>query len=335
AFVKTPRSLALFVGAFLLACLKMGQEGLVGKITGSLVWQNQGIMRLHGTTPLYTHPNSFAGMAMGTLPFSYFLWPAVGVFPKIALLTLVVFSVNIIVFSGSRTAYVALVGLGILLLWQTKRRALFLFVGAVILAVGLMRVPQEYIDRFRSIFTLEEAEGDSSGRRLEILADAWKIFLDHPFGVGIRAFPKVRREVFGRIQDTHNLYLEILTNLGIHGFIVVALFFYKMIRTLLDLKARLSTQIGALQKSAGKGRASGETDVERHLSDLRLLLAVSNAVLMYVAIRLILGFFGMDLYEIYWWLACGTTISIFNMNRVAERKTAACLEAGRKAKENG
>ena len=59
AFVTSPSRLMFFVAAFMFSCLKMGQEGLLGNITGSLIWQNQEIMRLHGSTPNYEHPNSF------------------------------------------------------------------------------------------------------------------------------------------------------------------------------------------------------------------------------------------------------------------------------------
>jgi len=76
-FIRTPWALKLVIGAFLLAMLKLGQEGFVGWWTGGLVWQNQGIMRLHGSTPLYAHPNSFSGMAVGCLPFIYYLYPVV------------------------------------------------------------------------------------------------------------------------------------------------------------------------------------------------------------------------------------------------------------------
>src|SRR5262249_40503640 len=75
AFVKSPRELRWFLAAFLLACFKMGEEGFLGSVTGSMMWENQGVMRLHGTTLMYAHPNSLAGMALGTLPFIFYLYP--------------------------------------------------------------------------------------------------------------------------------------------------------------------------------------------------------------------------------------------------------------------
>jgi len=36
-FIKSPRHMKFFLAAFMLACLKMGEEGFVGKITGSML----------------------------------------------------------------------------------------------------------------------------------------------------------------------------------------------------------------------------------------------------------------------------------------------------------
>ena len=51
--------LRVIIAFMLLAWLKMGIEGFLGWYTGSLVWENQGIPRLHGSTSMYGHPNAF------------------------------------------------------------------------------------------------------------------------------------------------------------------------------------------------------------------------------------------------------------------------------------
>ena len=81
-------------------------------------------------------------------------------------------------------------------------------------------IPSGYIERAETIFTQKDKEGNSTGTRKEILRDAWTVFLDNPLGVGVGAFPAVRQQRFGRTQDTHILYLEIGTNLGIQGLII-------------------------------------------------------------------------------------------------------------------
>jgi hypothetical protein len=44
--------------------------------------------------------------------------------------------------------------------------------------------------------------------------------------------------------------------------------------------------------------------------DKTLLINLCKAIIGFVLMRLLLGLFGMDLYEIYWWVALGLILSI-------------------------
>jgi O-antigen ligase len=335
AFVKSPRHLKYFLGAFLLACMKLGQEGFVGKITGSMIWENQGVMRLHGVTPIYFHPNSFSGNALGTVPFIYSLWPISNWFVKTAFLFQLVFALNIIVFTGSRTGYVGFLILLIFALYKSKVKKKFLLYGIVFSLISFSLIPQQYVERFETIFTQQDKEGRSIETRRQIFEDAWQIFLSHPFGIGVAAFPAMRRDTFGRTQDTHNIYLEVATNLGIQGFVIFFLLVYKMLKTINTVKNNITVQIEWLKEKLLKGDVAGDAQLEigGHLKDLRLMEATCSAVYLFVILRLGLGLFGMDLYEIYWWFAFGLSIAIFNMNKVAKSKTKGFLDATPKIAE--
>lgn len=323
AFVTTPSRLGWFIGAFLFACLKMGQEGFLGTITGSLIWENQGIPRLHGSTPNYTHPNSFSGMALGCLPFVLYFYRIVPWYLRLVLLIQLVFMLNIILFTGSRTGYVALIiGIGFLAWKAENRKRAFL----VLLIAGFAAVPfipQDYIGRARSVFTQEEVEGRSIEARKEILEDAVRIFVDNPLGVGVHAFPMVRQDRFGRSQDTHNLYLEVATNLGIQGLIVFSGFVLALLRILSRLAVSIDRQIKLVEQVLSRPPPASENIncLRGHLRDLQVMRATCRAVYVFLIIRLGLGLFGMDLYEIYWWFALGTTVAIWNVNVVARRRT--------------
>jgi O-antigen ligase len=321
AFVKGPRELRWFLGAFLFACLKMGQEGFVGQLTGSLVWQNQGVMRLHGSTPSYGHPNSFSGMAVGTFPFIYYLFPAASRRWKVVLITLAVFSATVVLFTGSRTGYIGWFGFLAFVLYKAKHK--FRAVAAVLLvaAIGLPFVPADYAERFNSIFTGVDKEGQSTTTRLEILHDAWRIFLDHPLGVGVGAFPAVREKTFGRTQDTHNLYLEVATNLGIQGLGIFLLFVVAQLLLLSRLATSFDQQVTMIEATGPPDQPERAAHRRRHLSDLRLMRQAAHAVQAFLVVRLVLGLFGMDLYEIYWWFAMGLAIALYKMERVAREKT--------------
>ncbi len=295
SFVRSPKGLILFIGAFMLACLKMGQEGLIGQLTGSLVWQNQGVMRLHGSTPNYLHPNSFTGMALGTIPFILYLFPIVPKWLKAVLAVQFLLSCNIILHTGSRTGYVAFFIMIFIWFIKSMKKMLIGISIIILLIIGYQFVDEQYVARFNTILTGQEIEGNSIGARWQILEDAIIIFCEHPFGVGVSAFPAIRNEKFGRIQDTHNLYLEVATNLGIQGFVIFLVFIWRIFRLLNNL---------VYVKNKNK--------IQKRESDIQG--AIVNSVFLFMSIRLCLGLFGMDLYEIYWWFVLGLTIALFNMN---------------------
>jgi len=306
SFVRSPIQMKYFIATFLLACLKMGVEGYLGRVSGALIWENQGIMRLHGSTPLYSHPNSFAGMALGTLPFVYFLWPFCNRYLKAVLLVIAALSLHIVLYTGSRTGYVGVMAFLVYVFYISKQKKKFIGYILLALALTIPMIPTDYRDRFSSIFTQKEKEGKSADARIEILKDAWQIFQENPLGVGVAAFPKVRMERFGRIQDTHNLYLEIATNLGIQGIVIVSLLIMKLISILKIIKTETDKLILML-------RESDTITNNKLISDLTFIGAMSLATTSFIVIRLALGLFGMDLYEIYWWFAIGITFSLYSM----------------------
>jgi O-antigen ligase len=313
--VQSPRTLLWFLLAFLFACLYVTQESVQGLISGGLYWMNQGVMRLHGSVTMYQHPNSLAGLAMGVVPFVVFLFPVVkSKIIRLGLLTVLSTALICVVYSGSRTAYVAIIAF--LLFWWavSPRKIRFIMIGILVFIVANPVIPQQYKERFKSIGG-QEAEGNSKGSRIVILKDAWAIFLSNPGGVGLASFPAVRAQRFGRRQDTHNLYLEVATNLGVQGLVAFFIFIYLLFRgnyRSYKYFRRWFDQFNPYLRHSGLSPPVRRA-VHGFQYDMRLLMAVVKAVAGFVFVRLMLGFFGMDMYEIYWWFALGLTVALSNM----------------------
>ncbi len=308
AFVRTPWALKMVVGAFLLAMLKLGQEGFWGWWTGGLVWQNQGIMRLHGSVDIYGHPNSFSGMAVGCLPFIYYLYQVVARRWKCVLLILLSFCAIIIIYTGSRTGYVATLGLGMLFFLKSKgrERKRYVLLALVICLGAALYAPKEYVGRFDSIFTGKEKEGASAETRIQIIRDAVAVYANNPLGVGVGAFPIIRKQMFGRSQDTHNLYLELLTNMGPLGVVAFFVLVRRILRTNAEIQQQLSKKVEA---------------------EYKYVLAISKAIVAFIYARLFLGLFGMDTYEIYWWFATGMTVAVWSINQKSLNDSSCPIES--------
>lgn len=298
AIIDNIHKLAFLLLCYFLAALKSGQEGLLGWLTGNMVWESQGIPRLHGSIDMYGHPNSFSGFAVCLLPFIYNFYPLANKYLKFGLIFLGICAAIIILFTGSRTGYIATVAFILYVLLTTMRKSFlkFLFVMLPVILISINFLPDEYKGRFESIFTQEDKEGGSTNARKQILFDAVDVFLEHPMGVGLAAFPKVRGEMFGRTQDTHNLYMQVLTNTGFIGLGLFLTFVITMIRCNQRILRSLE---------------------HNTTFEARFLSALAASVIGYLYARLFLGLFGMDMYEIYWWLALGlTTASFYLANKL-------------------
>jgi len=324
SLVTTPTRLRWYLGAYLASFLKMAQEGVLGLFTGGLVWENQGTPRLHGSTPNYTHPNSFAGTQLITLPFIRYLVPlATNKWVRRLLIAQGVGAFVVVVTTGSRTGYVGL-AVWLFFLWLQSQSRFKAFAFAIIAALAILPfIPEGYTNRFETIFTQKDAEGASIDMRKEILRDAAGVLGDHPLGVGVGAFSLVRQETFNRTQATHNLYLEVACDMGLQGLIVFTGFVMAMLLSARSMSMQADAQLARLPAApAGPAWTAGHLQqLSAHRADLQLIRATALSVMSMLVIRLGLGLFGHDFYEVYWWFAAGLLIALHNMLGIATQRT--------------
>jgi O-antigen ligase len=324
--VRSPRQLLGLVATFVFALFWIYQEAVHGLITGSLVWRSQGVSRLHGGVTLYRHPNGLSMAGCMSVPFLFYAWPVFRrIFPlNLGLIVTTVLSGLCILYSGSRGGYVGL--LALVPFWildgPNKRRKLLIALVAAAVIVPL--VPQQYVARFESI-TGEEIQGRSREARIQILYDAWDVFKAHPMGVGIGNFTIVRKHMFGRDQDTHNLYAQVATNLGIQGLVVFIVFIVAMF-------ASLQGSLHRLQRTARMARKILKGDEDGTFArgfvgwkfEYDVVYATTKAVKMMLFFMLVNGLVSHSLYHIIWWLLAGVALSIGGISMQMEKAVYRC-----------
>lgn len=325
--IRTPGRLRVFMFTFLFSVFWIYQESVRGLISGSLVWRNQGILRLHGAVDYYGHPNGLSLIAVTCLPFIIYLFGVVrGKLMRLAMLGTAGMACVCIIFTGSRAGYVGTIAIAVFWLFYSKQRLKMALVGvaAALLVVAVM--PEQYRERFASIGG-EEAEGHSKDKRLEIMQDAWVIFLENPMGVGVNSFMTVRMARFGRYQDTHNLYLQALTHIGVQGTLV----FLYFLAALYVAFARAVKRLERLQAALKRLVVVTDTDrrtralLGRTVRDADYVAAVARAGRLYLIMLMINGIFAHTLYLICWWFAAGLAIVVSAMTgemEAAGRKVA-------------
>ncbi len=309
AFIKTPRDLSFFLTSTFFSFFKIGQEAFLGKITGSMVWENQGVMRLYGAVgTMFGHPNSLSGKTVSLLPYLWYLTGVVKKYWLVLFLVQVVFSINIIIFTGSRTGYIATSIFLLILFLSTKRKLGMLAFILVIVVSIIVFAPAQYKMRFESSFTGQEVEGRSTEKRIGLLKDSIYVFLEQPYGVGMGCFKVIQAKSGRNAQETHNLYTQILSEIGIQGFLA---FFYLVLtisKSLLSTRKKTRALIDEINS-----QHHGNVCLGNVIANLKLIEAVCISTLVMIFVRMCLGVFGHDLYEIYWWIAAGLALSLSNI----------------------
>jgi O-antigen ligase len=324
-YVASPFTLRVYLFTTLLAFLKVGQEAFLGKVTGSMVWENQGVPRLHGTSnTMFGDPNALSGKSVSTLPFMWYLYPtSPAMWVRLLLLAQLVFSINIIVFTASRTGYLTFIAAAFLIVLFSEGKKLRLIL--LLLLVGgaaLAFVPEAYQDRFLSAFSGKEKEGRSAETRKALLADAVQTFTEHPLGVGPKGFRVMQAQAGRNVQDTHNLYLELLVETGIQGFLFFALFVRAILASAIRARKRFGEILKLLQGHLSTAGPAERALIATEIRNSQLFAATASAVVVFLLVRLLLGLFGHDLFEIYWYITAGLTMALNNLLQIASRRCA-------------
>jgi O-antigen ligase len=165
-------------------------------------------------------PNNFAVAIMGGLPFVFISFLRKKGIYKLLMLGLLVFLIVGIVLSYSRSGVVALLVVFFGILWLERRRPLVWIIIIATLTIGLILVPPNFI--YRMLLTVASAQDDSISIRLDLWQAAWKFFTQYPItGIGIGQFIALETRITHHMEPlvVHNMYLEVLAELGIVGFI--------------------------------------------------------------------------------------------------------------------
>lgn len=111
---------------------------------------------------------------------------------------------------------------------RSGSKILFTVVATILLANAAVLIPQSVFDRVNSTFRGEEkeisADADldaSTEARLLFWAIAWDNFKVRPTGLGTGTFPTLVEPYWKRPMNAHNIYLQILTEYGIQGFVAL------------------------------------------------------------------------------------------------------------------
>ena len=271
--------------------LKLIITGLVGStalyMLHSLIeFQNgkhvyrMGIARMIGVDSTFNDPNSFAAVILYSLPF---LVPF-GAFHKnfkgkMAVAIYFLLAVSCVLLTGSRTGLIGLFGYLGMMAWLSKHRMRFIILGCLASPFAWYALPTELQIRFFSLIDPSVGQvgaKDSADSRWMFFEQSYQLFADRPlFGYGPGSFPLAS----GTGAEVHSLYGQLLGEFGTIGIICFLLIISAFI-----LNQREVIRLRPIQTE----------------SENTILLLISNAICVSVALHLVLGFGGHNLYRHTW-----------------------------------
>jgi O-antigen ligase len=218
--LSSPRLLRRFTWLIVVAMGYIAARGWFDYASGTNLLQGE---RLQGAVPgLMGNPNDLAMNMVTFLPFAAFAALTPGkTLGRLFAAGVTLLMLGTILFAKSRGGFLALAVTGVLIVIQSGRLRPGLTAAILVCALAVPPLmPQSVWTRVSSIINPEDDDTGSRGARVTLLQDGWNAFLEHPFtGVGAGQFqnynPPDRQELW---RETHNVELQVLSELGLVGF---------------------------------------------------------------------------------------------------------------------
>ncbi len=296
--VDTPNRLRWFVSIFLSLQVFRVIEPLYLHLTtgfmGSATHLGGGEFadRLSGAPADVINPNGLGFVIATTTVFAYFmLWQSERKFLKLIYLGLLPMMLYALVLSMSRGGFIALLVGGVLIFRQSQNKFLLIAIAATI-AVGTWSIMSDVQrERYTSLVKSDTRQSYTVEGRFRGMSDEFKLGLNRPiFGHGLGTTPEAKFNIAGgQVRGAHNLYAELLIEIGIVGMILFLTFLWRVYGVV-----RNNLQINRL-----RGDREGNSEYFTRLN--RALFVV---FWMYVVFSV--NYFGLS--QDYWYIFCGICV---------------------------
>ena len=268
--VRDERNLRLLVLLFLAATALYMSHSIVEFINGKYQWR-MGIRRMIGVDATFSDPNAFASTLLYTLPITLPFWSErPRRIPKFVLIGYSLAVVGCILMTGSRAGFMGL-GLfcGIVLVMNSKRKGQTILLGSFGALAGFavlsVVLPGELQDRYLTLVDSSRGPENarvSAGGRMDGFLAGIQVWQESPLlGWGPGSFPYST----GRGGHAHNVYGQVLSEMGSLGGLAFLLLIYCFITNWRESRSRRIKELA--WQSRHPGFCCRRVSVHRHHRD--------------------------------------------------------------------
>lgn len=237
--------LLVFVGCQVFRILEPLYMNLTSGYWGSSTYLGGGefASRLGGSPADVINPNELGFVIVTAIPFlHYFLMPK-GFWVKLIYLFLLSLMLYALILTMSRGAFLALLVVGWFIFKESKRKIILVAFICVGLTAAMFVMTDTQRERYLSLVSSDTRQSATAEGRLTGMVSELTLALERPiFGFGLGTTAEAKFNTRGRSKASHNMYAEILIEVGIVGF-----FFFA--RFILAIRSQLSKELKKAKES--------------------------------------------------------------------------------------
>ncbi len=233
--VDSKRRLVLFLWVFVGCQIIRILEPLYLNITegywGSATYTGGGefAQRLSGAPSDVINPNELGFVIATTAPFLHYLLFTGRWYAKLLYLILVPCLLYALILTMSRGAFLALLVIGWMIFKESSHKFFLILIAIGIGVAGWSIMDPVQKDRYMSLVSSDTAGAATAQGRIGGIMKEFKLGLKRPvFGHGVGTTPEVKFNTTGSEQASHNMYGELLIEIGVIGFVLFLRFIVKI-----------------------------------------------------------------------------------------------------------
>jgi len=261
--VDSNRRLKIFLTVFLACQVFRVLEPLFLHVTegywGSRTHLGHGefSQRLAGAPSDVINPNELGFVIVTAVPFLHYLLWSSGFKAKLLYLLLMPPLLYALILTQSRGALLALFVVAFFVFKESRRKFSLIVVAVLVGFAGWQVMSDEQKDRYLSLVGQSETSNAATADgRIQGMMREFALGFERPIvGHGLGTTPEAKTHILGSRQASHNLYAELLIELGIVGTLIFVRFLLKVYQGLVENQkriSRLSERLGSFYFSLNK-----------------------------------------------------------------------------------
>lgn len=247
--INDEKKLKLFIYVFLLVqSIRILEplylhitEGYWGSFASMRNWEFMD--RLAGAPHDVVNPNGLAFIVLTVMPFFYYFGSSSNIYRAVGII-MFPSMFYVLILTGSRSGLVGLVAIYLSIVYKSKKnKSIMIILGIIAVFAIFMSMSADQKDRYLSLFDSTAKNASSTEDRIDGVKKDFDLAMRMPvFGHGLGTSREAIANYTGRYILSHNLYTEILIEIGIIGFIIFLYYIYTVIKTLADAKIQCRKQ---------------------------------------------------------------------------------------------